>query len=368
MTRVAGPLAAIICSFAGLCAVTESADASEAAQAKLQRPLRRHAVAAMHTTFELLVPDGADAVVMTKLSWPSVQADIAAVEALANEWRAGSPLAQVNANAGGAATKVPPELLALLTLALRIAALSDGAFDPSWAALWRLWRFDGDGAVPPMAAAIANRRALVGYRDVQIDRHRSTVRLPRAGMALGLGAIAKGWALDAAQRRLARAGVGNYALSAGGQVAVHGVRAPGRAWTVGIRDPRGSGPDDALLTLALRDVSVSTSGDYERFFVHDGVRYHHILDPRTGRPARGLRSASVVHPSAAMADALSTAVFVLGPQLGAALCRRLAAERGPEVRGCVLIDDHGTVRISDTLRPLVRASRIPLEPVKKGGQ
>jgi thiamine biosynthesis lipoprotein len=192
--------------------------------------------------------------------------------------------------------------------------------------------------VVPPAAEIERRARLVDYRRVELDEAAGTVRLPEPGMMIGLGGIAKGYALAEAAEVLRGRGLEDFLLVSGGQVYAAGGRSEGgpgagedRPWRVGVRDPRG-GPEDFFALLELADASASTSGDYERYFVAAGVRY-----PRTGRPARGLRSATVVSADAVLADALSTGIFVMGPEAGLAL-----AERLPGVEA-VLVDDEGEV-------------------------
>ncbi len=245
----------------------------------------------------------------------------------------------MNANAG-AATPIPAELEPLLRRSVQLAEATSGAFDPTWAALWGLWDFRAAEPVVPTEADIAARVALVDWRRLAIAD--GTARLEEAGMLLGLGGIAKGWALDGAAAALRGRGVTDWVLSAGGQILSDGRNPDGGAWTVGIRDPRGE-VTDFFAVLYASGVSVSTSGDYERFFLRNGVRYHHILDPRTGRPARGLRSVTVVCPDATTADALSTALMVMGYLAGSALVRSL-----PDVEA-VWVDDAGGVVMSPGL-------------------
>jgi thiamine biosynthesis lipoprotein len=264
-----------------------------------------------------------------------------------SEWKQSSPLAAVNRAAGGEPVAVPDELRRLLHRALDIARLTDGAFDPTWAALWGLWDFRAAEPRVPDAEEVARRAALVDWTQVEIDDSAGTVRLSEPGMMLGLGGIAKGWALDRSAKELRRRGVRSFLLTAGGQVMAGGLRdtdgghtAEGRRpWRVGIRDPRGR-PDDFFARVPVTDASLSTSGDYESFFVVDGVRYHHILDPRTGWPARGLRSATVISPDATLADALSTALMVMGAERGMELVERL-----PPVEA-VLVDEAGATEVS----------------------
>ena len=264
------------------------------------------------------------------------------VEQELNEWKAGSPLATVNAGAGGPPVAVPPALLAAVQRGLELGRLTDGAFDVSWAALWGLWDFRAEDPQVPSPEAIAARVARIDHRKVTVDPSASTVALP-AGMKLGLGGMAKGWALDRAAAALRERGVSDFLLSAGGQVLAGGDK-EGTPWRVGVRDPRGTA-EDYFAVVAVRDGSVSTSGDYERCFVRDGVLYHHILDPRTGRPARGLRSVTVVAPEATLADALSTALMILGEERGLALVESL-----PGVEA-LIVDDSGGWSASSGLAP-----------------
>ena len=258
-----------------------------------------------------------------------------------NEWKDGSPLAELNRAAGKGAVAVPSDLRALLARSTELAALTGGAFEPTWASLWGLWDFKAREPRLPDEAALQRAVALIDWRALQIDEQNGTARLAREGMKVGLGGIAKGWALDRSAERLRARGIRSFLLSAGGQVYAGGTNG-GAPWKVGVRDPRGA-PDDWFAILEVVDASVSTSGDYERFFVKGGVRYHHILDPKTGRPSRGLRAATVVARDATLADALSTALMVMGPEKGMALIERL-----PGVEALV-IDDQGRVTTSSGL-------------------
>jgi thiamine biosynthesis lipoprotein len=273
------------------------------------------------------------------------------VDARMSEWKDSSPLSQVNAAAGRAPVAVPDDLRAVVARGLEIGALTEGAFDVTWAALWGLWDFRAAEPSVPDDASIAERVALVDYRRVEVDDESGTVFLPGEGMLIGLGGIAKGYALDEAARTLRARGVEHFLISAGGQMMLGGTR-EGRPWRVGIRDPRGA-VDDYFAHLEGSDVSVSTSGDYERAFVLDGVRYHHVLDPRTGRPARGVRSATIVSADATLADALSTAVIVLGRERGLALVERLEGVEG------VVVDDEARVHVSSGLEGRVHMRQPP---------
>jgi thiamine biosynthesis lipoprotein len=263
------------------------------------------------------------------------------VDARMSEWKETSPLSAVNRAAGRAPQPVPQDLRRLLRRGIELGELTDGAFDVTWAALWGVWDFRAATPALPEDGTIAARLSLIDFRRVEIDDDAGTVFLPLPGMTLGLGGIAKGHALDLAAAALRERGVESFLLSAAGQMMLGGRRGE-RPWRVGIRDPRGA-PDDYFARLALTDVSVSTSGDYERSFVLDGVRYHHILDPRTGRPARGVRSATVVSADATLADALSTALVILGVERAVSLVESMDAVEA------VLVDDDARVHVSSGL-------------------
>jgi len=300
----------------------------------------------MATTVRATVPAGPDARAQAETVFDVFRQ----VDREMSEWREGSPLTAVNRAAGGAPVRVPPDLFDLIRRGKEIGELTDGAFDITWAALWGLWDFRAAEPQVPTAGEIAGRLSLVDYRRVELDPEHLTVRLPEKGMAIGLGGIAKGYALGRAAAALENrpeGGLHSFLLVAGGQVlAVGGKRGAGGdevPWRVGVRDPRGPA-DDLFGLLALRDGSLSTSGDYERFFILDGVRYHHVLDPHTGRPARGVRSATVVCRDPVLADALSTALMVLGVE------RSIGLVEGMDGVEAVLVDDKGRVHETSGLR------------------
>jgi thiamine biosynthesis lipoprotein len=276
------------------------------------------------------------------------------VDARMSEWNDTSPLSSVNRAAGVEPVHVPEDLRRLIRRGIKIGDLTGGAFDITWAALWGLWDFNADPPRVPDEERIEARLRLVDYRRLEIDDEAGTVYLPEKGMLIGLGGIAKGYALDRAAAALRAAGIDSFLISAGGQMMVGGRRGD-RPWRIGIRDPR-MGPADYFAYLTVTDTSVSTSGDYERFFILDGVRYHHILDPRTGRPAHPpgrLRSATVVCADATLADALSTALIVLGREEALALVESLD---GVEA---VLVDDKAQVHTTSGLDGELQLVREP---------
>jgi len=189
---------------------------------------------------------------------------------------------------------------------------------------------------------VRGRLPLIDYRAIQVNDAAGTVFLARKGMSMHLGGIGKGYALDRAADILRRRGVRNFMVQSGGDIYVSGAK-DGRPWRLGIQDPRGPA-NHSFAELDLSDGTFSTSGDYERSFLKDGRRYHHILDPSTGEPARGTRSVTIVANRAVLADGLSTGVFLLGPDAGMALIERL-----PDVDG-VIVSDKNEVLISSGLR------------------
>ncbi|MGI6495682.1 MAG: FAD:protein FMN transferase [Kiritimatiellia bacterium] len=241
-------------------------------------------------------------------------------------FREGSDLWRLNEAAGEGDVPIGPDTRRALRDALAMAEASGGAFDPTVGPLMAIWGFRGGAPLenPPDGEALASVRMLVGWTNVVLGA--GSARLAKPGMRLDLGGIAKGFAVDEAWDLLRAQGAEDFLLNLGGNIRVRGVPGPGRTgWRLGVRDP--IRPDAILGTIELRDgEAVATSGDYERFVQIGGVRYGHILDARTGRPVRGVAGVTVRAPSACLADGLSTALFVLGPDAG----RKLLAERHPE--------------------------------------
>lgn len=244
------------------------------------------------------------------------------LDAAMSVWKEGSEVARLNAAAGRYPVPVSAEVRGVLQSAKQAGDWTGGKFDVTFAALSDLWRFDHDQDNRiPAAADIAARLPLIDYASLAIDDAAGTVLLPRTGMRVHLGGIGKGFAVDRAVRLLRSRGLANFTIQSGGDMYVAGRRGD-RPWRVGIHDPRG--PEGSVFaTLSVTDAAISTSGDYERFFIRNGRRYHHIIDPDTGQPAALTRSVTIVATRALFADALSTGVFVAGPQEGMKLLERL---------------------------------------------
>ena len=253
------------------------------------------------------------------------------IDDLMSSYKPDSVVSRVNQS--GSAGKVPvgEEVFRVLREAVAVSGDSGGAFDPTIWPVSQLWGFDQGGRLPT-PQLLANKINLVGYDKLFLDDSSSSVGLNINGMGLDLGAIAKGWAIDRATEKLMARGIRNAIIDAGGDLRVIGARPGKDFWRIGVQHPRD--PGALIFTFELRDTAIVTSGDYERFFIADGVRYHHILDPATGQPARGCQSVTVLAPTAAEADACATAAFVLGPSQGLAFLRAR-----PGVRGVIVAAD-----------------------------
>ena len=248
-------------------------------------------------------------------------AEMTRLEELFSSHKPQSEISRLSAASGPFA--VSPETLDLLKLGQRIARESDGAFDMTLGALKKLWAIESDQPQIPSAEQIDIALQGIGPDALTFAGNRVSKRLP--ALQVDLGGIAKGYAVDRALAILRRSGIDAASVNAGGDIALFGER-QGRPWRIGIQHPRQAG--ELLTVIELHDQAVVTSGDYERFFERDGVRYHHIFDPRTGQPARLCQSVTVIAADAASADALATAAFVLGPVAGLQLLERLSDVEG----------------------------------------
>ena len=255
-------------------------------------------------------------------AFDAVFAEFERLEALMSTWRPGSDVLRINAAAGVQAVPVAADVRDVLRQARQISEWTEGTFDVTFGALTDVWKFDHDqDNTIPSADAIRARLPLIDYRQIDIDDRAGTVFLKRRGMKIHLGGIGKGYAVDHAIGILRQAGLRDFMIQAGGDLYVGGMK-DGHRWRLGINDPRGP-QGTSFATIDLTDSTFSTSGDYARFFIKDGVRYHHILDPATGQPARLCRSVTIAAASPVLADAVAKGVFILGPEKGMALVERI---------------------------------------------
>lgn len=255
---------------------------------------------------------------------------------LLSPWIPESELAQVNARAAQEAVTISPEFMALLKKSEEYFLLTHGAFDISFASAGFL--YDYRARKSPNAEQLKQAQQLIGFEHIQLTNNE--VRFTADGVRIDLGGIAKGYAIDQAVAVLRQHNIAHAYVALGGDSYVLGDRR-GRDWQVGIQHPRN---DKAVaMTLPVSDIAVSTSGDYERFFIRDGERIHHILNPGTGTPSKDLVSVTIMTEHSIDADALSTSVFVMGPEKGLEMINQL------EGVSAVLINPQGQVTYSDDL-------------------
>lgn len=280
-----------------------------------------------------------------------------------------SEISRVNRAAGESGVSVSPDTAYVVKAALSYAELTDGAFDPTVGPLVKLWGINTDHARVPEQSEIDAVLPLIHWRDVSVTDD-NIVMLKKRGMALDLGGIVKGYAADELTKILEARKVRRAIVDLGGNIFVYGKKKDGSPWRVGIKDPKD--PEGApAIVLNLANSTIVTSGVYERFFTENGVRYHHILDVKTGYPAdSGLLSSTIVCESSMAADALSTSVFVLGKEGGMDLLRRIQSSSGaelPEVPGLhaqalgIFIEEDGSVSASKALEGSLEAPAVTFE-------
>ena len=233
------------------------------------------------------------------------------IEQLMSTYIPDSEISRINRAAGKEAIPVSPEVEEVIREGLYWSEQSSGAFDITVEPLVYLWDFDGEKEIIPSENTLRKTASLVNYKDIEVKDH--TVQLKRRGMAINVGGLAKGYAVDRAISIL-RAKVKNGIVNAGGDLFAFGQKKPQTPWSIGLQHPRK--PQELLAAFAVQNQGIATSGDYQRYFIKDGVRYHHIFDPHTGKPARLMISTTIITTEVMDADALATAVFVMGPDKG----------------------------------------------------
>lgn len=238
-----------------------------------------------------------------------------------SRYRIGNPVHALHLAAGLQPVQVPPEMLNVLQMAVQRSQQSQGAFDITVGALTG-WDFSQSRHITPSAAEIARELPLVDYRQLVLNEASSTAYLRRRGMRIDLGGIAKLPILQAGMRVLKAHGIQNAMLNGGGDVLVSG-QLQGRDWRVGLRDPRA--PERILGSVNLREGFVAASGDYERFFIHNGRRFHHILNPHTGQPSSGPHGVALIAQTLADINGLGAAIMVAGAEAGRTMLKPLAS-------------------------------------------
>lgn len=261
------------------------------------------------------------------------------IENLISDWIPTTQISEVNKNAGIKPVKVNNEVFELVERALKISEITDGAFDISYASMDKIWKFDGTMTTMPTKEAIKKSVEKIGYKNIILDKKEQTIFLKIAGMKLGLGGIGQGYIADKIKDLLFLNGCISGIINVSGDINAWGKQPDGKLWTIGIVNPLNK--NKIFATFPLVDSAVETSGSYEKYVIFDGIRYSHIIDPRTGYPAKGVVSVSVFAKQTEIADALATGIFVMGVEVGLDLVNQI---KGVE---CIIVDDQGKIHSSN---------------------
>ncbi|PXY41421.1 thiamine biosynthesis protein ApbE [Flavobacterium cheongpyeongense] len=264
-----------------------------------------------------------------------VIAEISRIENLISDWKPDSQVSEVNQNAGIKPVKVDREVFDLTQRAIRFSEITHGGFDISFAALDRVWKFDGSMTEMPSAEAIKKSVEKVGYKNIVLDSVQSTIFLKLKGMKIGFGALGEGYATDKCRTMMLVKDIKAGIINGSGDMSTWGKQPNGEDWKIGITNP--FKPEKLLAVVPLKDGAVTTSGNYEKYVVFNGKRYSHIINPATGYPATGLCSVTVFGPNAETANGLSTSIMVLGKDDGLLLLQKF-----PDY-SAVMITDSGKV-------------------------
>jgi thiamine biosynthesis lipoprotein len=274
--------------------------------------------------------------------------EIKKLEKLFDFYSSGSEVSLINRNAGISEQKVSPEILEILDRAFFISEKTEGAFDVTMGPVITLYDFYKK--IKPEENDIKKNLRLVNFRELIIDKNKSTAFLRKKGMLIDLGGIAKGYAADKAVETLKRNGIHSGIVSVAGDIKTFGLKPDGKPWKIGIRNPRAEGREDIMATVNLTDMAISTSGDYERYFILNGKRYHHLLSPKTGHPAEECRSVTVIAKDDVLADAFATGVFILGPERGLKVLEKAGFDG-------VIVDSKGKIYLTPNIRGKIELTR-----------
>lgn len=264
-----------------------------------------------------------------------VIAEISRIENLISDWKPTSQVSEVNQNAGIRPVKVDREVFELTQRAIRFSEITNGGFDISFAAMDKIWKFDGSMTEMPSAEAIKKSVEKVGYKNIVLDSLNSTIFLKLKGMKIGFGALGEGYATNKCRSMMLTKGIEAGIINGSGDMSTWGKQPNGKPWKIGITNPFDT--DKLVVVVPINNGAVTTSGSYEKFVVFDGKRYSHIINPATGYPATGLCSVTVLGPNAETANGLSTSLMVLGKTQGL-----LLLEKFPDY-SCLMITDTGKV-------------------------
>lgn len=247
--------------------------------------------------------------------------EIQRIENLISSWKPTSQTSLINDNAGIQPVKVDRELIGLILRSKKISELTGGAFDISFASVTNIWKFDGTQNTLPPDSAIAVSVAKINFKNIMVDEENQTVFLKEKGMRIGFGAIGKGYAANMGRKKMLELGITDGIVNASGDLITWGKMENNSDWSIGIENPKEK--DKVMGWLVISNMAVVTSGNYEKFFMYEGKKYSHIINPTTGWPATGSKSVTIICPDAEIADALATSVFILGPEKGVELIDKL---------------------------------------------
>ncbi len=272
-----------------------------------------------------------------------VIAEISRIEMLISDWKPESQVSKVNQNAGIAPVKVDREVFELTQRAIELSKNTNGAFDISFAALDKVWKFDGSMTQMPSREEIAKSVSKIGYKNIILDSVNSTIFLRLRGMKIGFGALGEGYATDMSRKLMIKRGVAAGIINATGDMSTWGKQPNGKKWIIGVTNPFRT--HKLIGTIELSDGAVTTSGSYEKFVIFDGKRYSHIINPTTGYPSTGLISVTIVGESAEIANSISTSIMVLGKQKG-----RKFLKTFPGYSGIMITDKGRIIKIGNKIR------------------
>lgn len=272
--------------------------------------------------------------------------EVIRIDLLISDWKPNSQISEINRNAGIKPVKVDKEVFELTKRALHFSKITNGAFDITVASMDKIWSFDGLMDELPTKEAIQKSIENVGYKNVILNETDSTIFLSKKGMKIGFGATGKGYAADKGRELMLKLGIKGGIVNASGDLASWGRQVDRKSWLIGLRNPFKQG--EILRKFPVRNAAMCTSGDYQKFALIDGVRYSHIINPKTGIPASGLTSVTVLGPEAETANGFSTSIMVLGAEAGLQLL-----ESRPDY-GCLIITEEGDIITSKNYKKVLK--------------
>jgi len=300
----------------------------------------REIVKLMGNRFEITAVS--DDQVLAKTAISEAIDEVRRVEELLSTFKETSQVNEINRSAGIAHVKVNQEVIELITRSLKISTITQGAFDITYGSIDKsLWNFDVHMKALPEKETALKSVGLINYENVIIDRQESTVMLKHKGMRIGFGGIGKGYAADRAKQVMMGRGIESGIVNAAGDLITWGLQPSGKPWTIGIADPNSK--QRAFSALSISNMAIATSGNYEKYALIDGKRYSHTINPKTGLPVSGIKSVSIICPSAELADALATPIVIMGAKVGLDLINQLRNV------ACVIIDDDNEIYTSKNI-------------------